>query len=88
MMNNPGLDEMAENAIISLSLISNERFDRERFADNCDRLEKMMTQKTAGQRKGKDISFDELFRVKAMIICDALALARAMKDKSDEQSNT
>ena len=29
MMNNPGLDEMAENAIISLSLISNERFDRE-----------------------------------------------------------
>ena len=84
-MNNQGQYEMAENTIISLSLISNERFDRERFADNCDRLEKMMTQKTAGQRKGKDISFDELFRVKAMIICDALALARAIKEKSNEQ---
>ena len=85
MRNNPGQDEIAENTIISLSLMGNNSFDRERFADNCERLEKMMTQKTAGQRKGKDISFDELFRVKAMIICDALALARAIKEESNEQ---
>ena len=74
MRNNPGQDEIAENTIISLSLMGNNSFDRERFADNCERLEKMMTQKTAGQRK-----------VKAMIICDALALARAIKEKSNEQ---
>lgn len=85
MRNNPGQDEIAENTIISLSMIGNDSFGRERFVDNCERLEKMMTQKTAGQRKGKDISFDELFRVKAMIICDALALARAMKGESNEQ---
>lgn len=36
----------------------------------------MMMQKTAGQRKDKpkDLSFDDLERVKVTIICEAMAL--------------
>lgn len=39
-------------------------------------LRKMMTQKTAGQRKDKpkDLSWDNLERVKVTIICEAMAL--------------
>lgn len=42
----------------------------------CMELRQMMMQKTAGQRKDKpkDLSFDNLERVKATIICEAMAL--------------
>jgi hypothetical protein len=42
----------------------------------CMELRKMMTQKTAGQRKDKpkDLSWDNLERVKVTIICEAMAL--------------
>ena len=42
----------------------------------CMELRQMMMQKTAGQRrdKPKDLSFDNLERVKTTIICEAMAL--------------
>lgn len=42
----------------------------------CKELCQMMMQKTAGQRKDKpkDLSFDDLERVKVTIICEAMAL--------------
>lgn len=42
----------------------------------CMELRQMMMQKTAGQRKDKpkDLSFDNLERVKTTIICEAMAL--------------
>ena len=50
----------------------------------------MSTQKTAGQRGGKDLSWDNLERVKMEILCEAVALvlsgklegSEAMKDGS------
>ena len=35
----------------------------------------MATQKTAGQRGGKDLSWDNLERIKMGILCEAVALA-------------
>lgn len=42
----------------------------------CMELRQMMIQKTAGQRKDKpkDLSWDNLERVKVTIICEAMAL--------------
>lgn len=42
----------------------------------CLEMRKMMTQKTAGQRKDRpnDLSWDNLERVKVTIICEAMAL--------------
>lgn len=42
----------------------------------CLEMRQMMTQKTAGQRKDrpKDLSWDNLERVKVTIICEAMAL--------------
>ena len=43
---------------------------------------KMATQKTAGQRGGKDLSWDNLERVKMGILCEAVALV--LSGKLDE----
>ena len=51
----------------------------------------MTTQKTAGQRGGKDLSWDNLDRVKMGILCEAVALVLSgdldrleeMKDAGD-----
>lgn len=40
---------------------------------------KMTTQKTAGQRGGKDVSWDNLERVKMGILCEAVALVLSGK---------
>jgi hypothetical protein len=42
----------------------------------------MATQKTAGQRGGKDLSWDNLERVKMGILCEAVALV--LSGKLDE----
>ena len=44
--------------------------------EHCERLRKMLTQKTAGQRKGmkSDISFAELDTVCNIIVIEAMAL--------------
>lgn len=63
----------------------------------CMELRQMMAQKTAGQRKDKpkDLSFDNLERVKATIICEAMALVlsgeyepKESKAKSNPETDT
>ena len=59
----------------------------------CMELRQMMMQKTAGQRKDKpkDLSFDNLERVKATIICEAMALVLSGEYEPNEskvKSNT
>ena len=59
----------------------------------CMELRQMMMQKTAGQRKDKpkDLSFDNLERVKATIICEAMALVLSGEyepKESKAKSNT
>lgn len=52
----------------------------------------MATQKTAGQRGGKDLSWDNLERIKMGILCEAVALVlsgdldrlEALKDGKDD----
>lgn len=39
-----------------------------------DQWVQMITQKTAGQRGGKDLSWDNLERIKMGILCEAVAL--------------
>ena len=47
---------------------------------------KMITQKTAGQRGGKDLSWDNLERVKMGILCEAVALVLSGKlDELEEE---
>lgn len=47
---------------------------------------KMTTQKTAGQRGGKDLSWDNLERVKMGILCEAVALVLSGKlDELEEE---
>lgn len=50
---------------------------------------KAVTQKTAGQRKrGKDIDWDELPRIKMGILCEAVALVLSGKlDELEEDKN-
>ena len=46
----------------------------------------LATQKTAGQRGGKDLSWDNLERIKMGILCEAVALALSGKlDEIEEE---
>ncbi len=73
--------EKAENAIISLGLLKHE-FELKTLVRNCEELEKMLIQKTGGEQGKKgDIDFDNLFRIKANIIVEAVMLVRKMKEK-------
>lgn len=83
---NVDTDEHMENMMITLSILEKSGFDFSNLADNCHKLERMMSQKTAGQKSGKDISFNKLFMLKANIICEALALVRLL-DKKEASSN-
>lgn len=47
----------------------------------------MATQKTAGQRGGKDLSWDNLERVKMGILCEAVALVLSGKLDTLEDSD-
>lgn len=55
----------------------------------CMELRKMMMQKTAGQRKdrNKDISFDNLARVKNEIIIEAMALVLSGEFEENNQGS-
>lgn len=55
----------------------------------CMELRKMMMQKTAGQRKDrkKDISFDNLARVKNEIIIEAMALVLSGEFEENNQGS-
>lgn len=47
---------------------------------------KLATQKTAGQRGGKDLSWDNLERIKMGILCEAVALVLSGKlDELEEE---
>ena len=47
----------------------------------------LATQKTAGQRGGKDLSWDNLERIKMGILCEAVALVLSgMLDKVEEEN--
>lgn len=56
--------------------------DIQNLKDLVNQWIQMATQKTAGQRSGKDLSWDNLERVKMGILCEAVALV--LSGKLDE----
>lgn len=84
-------EEYAENQIIAFSIMAKKKFNEPTLIENCHKLERMIVQNTAGQpfRKGnkKDISFDELFRVKSMIIVETLALVREIENDAKRKKH-
>ena len=56
--------------------------DNENLKELVNQWIQMATQKTAGQRGGKDLSWDNLERVKMGILCEAVALV--LSGKLDE----
>lgn len=76
--------ELMVDTMLALSILEDSKQpDWKSFKENCAKLERMMVQKDAGQRddsKAKgNIDFDDIYRIKASILCEALIIARSMQ---------